>query len=272
MPDRSSTRPPWRRRHTRRGPPKRKLPTPLTPPRESPENDIPKVKRGTGGGSEGHPPANVPGSETAYSVRKAADLARQIEKHHEAIPGLRFRWVRGGESVDVRFVTDNVVTLLVHSFVPDGHGGKLNLQCLGDSCSLCLSGDRPEESCLLLIYFLEDRDLGVLKFKNSNYPGSLGTQLLPLLGREEYLNLVVDIQRTGNSYRATIAAIIDPDDPKQLGMDFGDDVLEERFTSRWPSPEEIVALVERRSNQQLLLDLPWLKDKLRRRQIDPTAL
>ena len=272
MSSKTSTRPPLRRRNSRPGPPRRVVPSRLNRRRETPEHDKPKNDQNDHGGSERCQPANAPELEPSYSVRKAADLALQIDDYQEAGPGLRFRWIRGGESIEIRFVTDNVITLPVHSFVSDGHGGKLNLQCLGDPCCLCLSGDRPEESCLLPVYFLEDGDLGVLRFKNSNFPGTLATQLLPLLGQDEYLDFVVEIQRTANTYRAAVIMVIDPDDPDQQGMDFGDDVLDDLLDGHWPSPEEVVALVERRSNRQLVRDLPWLNDRLRRRKIDPATL
>lgn len=257
-------------------PPIRVPPAPPTSPPQAEENDNAKSShastvRGSIGGSGGHPRNANQGPGSTYRLQKASDLVCKAEGRH-AGSVLRMRWVGDGESVEIRFVTDDVVTLPVHAFVSDGHGKKLNLQCLGDDCCLCLSGDRPEETCLLLVYALEDRDLAVLRFKNSSYPGTLGAQLLPLLGQEEYLNLIVELQRLGNSYRASIITVIDTDDPDQEGMDFGDDVLADLVERGGPPPEELAALIERRSNQQLLMDLPWLNDKLRRRGIDTSTL
>lgn len=274
-----SRKPPQRPggRRLRGRPPRRGHPTPVSRPARGreinkPENSQASTERGSSKDSEEHPRNANQGARSTYNLRKAADLIREAGGRHEAGPILRFRWIRDGESVEIRFVSDTVVTLPVHAFVSDGHGKKLNLQCLGDDCCLCLSGDRPEETCLLLVYALEDRDLAVLRFKNSSYPGTLGAQLLPLLGQEEYLNLIVELQRLGNSYRASIITVIDTDDPDQEGMDFGDDVLADLVERGGPPPEELAALIERRSNQQLLMDLPWLNDKLRRRGIDTSTL
>lgn len=261
---------------SRRMPPIRVPPAPPTSPPQAEENDNAKSShastvRGSIGGSGGHPRNANQGPGSTYRLQKASDLVCKAEGRH-AGSVLRMRWVGDGESVEIRFVTDDVVTLPVHTFVPDGHGGKMNVQCLGDPCSLCLSGDRPEDSCLLLTYFLEDRDLGVFRFKSSSHPGSLAAQLLPLLGQKGYLNYIVEILKRGKAHSANIITIIDPNDPNQFEMDFGDDVLADLVEHGGPSPDELVALIERRSNKQLIIDLPWLKDKLRRRGFDPSRL
>jgi len=236
------------------------------------DQDVRKERGGTTQKSRSTGKVRSHSGQGQVKVRRAAELLRNLDSPNSARTMLRFRWINDGEAVEVRPVTTEVVVVPVHRFVPDGSRGKVDLQCAGTSCALCLAGNKPEQTGLLLLYWLEDRDFGVLRFKLTGHPASVAAQLLPLLDGEDATEQLIEISRSGKSYSVQRICSLDPEDPDLAGADVGEEALADLLAEGEPGPEELANLIEKRPNQNLILDLPWLAPKLRRRGIDTSSL
>ena len=248
----------------KRRPPVRQRPIPLTTrtPRRRPgeQHDSPAMGREAPEASAGAAPdphvavkkqRHVGNSQVR--VHRASDLLRNLDSPNQASTMLRFRWVNDGGAVEVRPVTSEVVVVPVHRFVPDGNHGKVDLRCAGSPCALCMTGNKPEQAGLLLLYWLEDRDFGILQFKITGHPASVAAQLLPLLHREDATEQLIEISRSGNAYRVRRICSLDPEDPNLIGADVGEEALADMLAGGEPTPEDLASLIEKRSNQQLVV-------------------
>jgi hypothetical protein len=182
----------------------------------------------------------------------------------EAPTGLRRTWVKE-DSMMIRLVTQKTVKAKVHFAKPkDGKG--FAVQCNGALCALCLGGNKAVEQNLLLVFDVEERDLAVLPIDQSTGPSSLRQQLAPHVRNPNFFLLVLELAKVGQRYRVSLSR--DLAATPAVGDDFGDSVLATIAKAGLPTEDDVRASYEKRTNDELLEDLPELERAIRLRHAD----
>jgi hypothetical protein len=183
---------------------------------------------------------------------------------HDDMPhgtGLQRLSVREGESVIVRFITSKFVTLGMHFGVPDDGGGKRALGCNGTGCVLCHAKLQVARNSLLPVFSADDESIKVLSFGRSSAAGSLCFQVLTALKAPDYTETVFELTKPRFYVLRRLAKI---GDEGTDGRDFGDDALRDIVeTGQIPTPEDLVATVERMDNDEILQTFEKVARRLR---------
>jgi len=202
--------------------------------------------------------AGAPASQEAVApkptVISAVELARETPTDG---PLLASRRIAIKEKALVRAVTSQMVAALVHWHSTGGADDRtiMLLQCNGAGCVLCGAGNDAKTYLFVPLYFLMDGALGVISFAKNGGPGSLRAQLVPLLGRDDATDLIIEIDRKNRSrYLAKLVKKIDDSD----GVDYGDDVLADVVARGGVSPEDVLGTVDKLTNEELLEEFPQL--------------
>ncbi|MCU0293351.1 MAG: hypothetical protein MUF10_15390 [Thermoanaerobaculaceae bacterium] len=207
-------------------------------------------------------------------VRSAAELLRAQATARTVNPVRRKILSEGGRMI-VRPVTDKIVPAAIHYKVPMATGRFGTYLCLAPAaCAMCLSGQKPSSSGLVLLYCVDDRDLGVVVFDVDSGPGALGAQLLEVLARPDHLRYILDVSKSGGRYQVLVLKVLEPGTPTD-GIDYGDAALRDLIARKaMPTPAQILGTIEILSNQALLLDSPATMQRLRiyHPEIDPATL
>lgn len=197
------------------------------------------------------------------AVKSAAELV-QVQAATRTIGSvLRRKMLGEGERFLARPVTDQVVSTNVHYRMGTGDGQFITLRCNGATCAPCLAQHRPSATGIVPMYCLDERDIVAMSFDLASGPGSLGGQLLGLLARPDHLQLVLDIAKQDRRYTINVLKVLDPNEPAPNGIDYGDTALHDILArGAMPTPEDILATIEARPNRVILMDSPWVAQRL----------
>jgi hypothetical protein len=211
------------------------------------------------------PSADQKSTPKNYRLLTPSDLAHADGADSFNNRFMRRYSIREGQNLVGRFVGNQIITADVHYRVNEGEGqgGQLHVLCNGKDCPACLANLKPVATCFLPFFSLIDLDIGIVTFDLGGGPGSLRAQLALLLEREDYLSLLLEIAKVNRRHRVAILRIRDPEHPEADGMDFGDATLKDILVRGLPSPEDILATFERKSNKMLLADNPSLARPIR---------
>jgi hypothetical protein len=179
-------------------------------------------------------------------------------------PGLSRMWVQEHSKM-IRLPTQKTVKAKVH-FAKPKEGKGFAVQCNGSMCALCLGGNKPVEQNLLLVFDVEERDLAVLAIDQSTGPSSLRQQLRPHMRSVNFFLLVLELAKVGQRYRVSLSR--DLGQAPAVGDDFGDSVLATIAKAGLPTEDDVLASYEKRSNSELLEDMPEIERAIRLRHAD----
>lgn len=203
-----------------------------------------------------------------FSVTKAKDLLAKPDVSIGNAPLPQFR-VEANVPRYLRFVSNLVVTVKAHWYKEAGQN--VLRTCNGTGCVFCLALVKAIDQCLVPVFDIDNLELAVLAFGLGG-DKSLASKILPLLERDEYLDLVVEVTRErSEDDRGAGRYVVDAFGRDALAqsdlsnMDLGDDVLREIVEGEPPPPDVIAAIVEQSSNEQLLQEFPALARKVRLR-------
>ncbi len=207
-------------------------------------------------------PELAPKQRPTATLVDAADLAKQADTVRPY--ALRRRWLNDNDSVLVRPVSRQLARAGLHFGIADVTGSKHVLLCNVEQCVLCLAQYKASPQLFTALYFLDDQNLGVLDFPEHGGPGSLATQLIPLLARPDATDLVVELSRSGRLFTVKYVSKLDPNDV-DADADFGGDVLRDRVARGEGDlqPETLVSTVPQWDNQTILARYPSVARKLR---------
>lgn len=164
------------------------------------------------------------------------------------------------DAVHVRFLTKSFITLPAHFSVKDDSGTFLALRCNRPRCALCLAHRKPTVTHLLAVFCVDTNDINVLQFYRKGGAGSLRNQIIPLLRRPDYTDLIVELAKDGFRSRVTIAQVRG----SVTASDFpGDEVIQNIIANGGIEPADLAQAIEQRPNQVLLDDIPGLREKVR---------
>lgn len=202
-------------------------------------------------------PEPDPGPDDDVVDARSLEPAAAAERPRHAT--MRRRWFDNQPTL-VRFISTVLVPVSLHTFVKVG-ASKMTLHCNGGGCALCLAKHKPTPSFLLALYFIDDAEVAVIDFPRTGGATSLLAQLLPLLKRPNFTELIVEVCKDGKGH--SVAVVADVGASTSDEGDYGDDVLRDFVARGGAPPAAIRAVFERWDNQTLLAEVERLPMKIR---------
>jgi len=93
-------------------------------------------------------------------------------------------------------------------------------------------------------------------------PRSLAPQVLSILAKDGFEQLILQIRRQGNRYRVAVANNLGDQDSALQGVELGEDIIRDFLANDGDMPELLLASIEQRPNQMLLMDYPSLRAEI----------
>lgn len=137
--------------------------------------------------------------------------------------------------------------------------------CAGpERCALCLAGEKVIEQHHLTMFSVDERDMVVISMDKGSTPGSLRQQLRPYMEHDCPSDQVLRIESVGNK-RFRVSLQVDLGKSPELRDDYGDDVVRKIISDGLPTEAEILSTFDKRTNIELLDEMPqlWRKIHLR---------
>lgn len=173
-----------------------------------------------------------------------------------AVPPLRTTWLADGDSLLCRLPSNKLISADVHPFLPT-EGAKVTYHCNGQGCAACLAHYRSVLTTFLPVLDLGSLEIAVMTFSRTAGVGSMAGQIVPIIQRVDACDLILEISK---ARRRFLIRIVKKIDEGVDGPEFGLDVIKD--TAGLMTPDNILGTVERRSNQEMLFDVPDIGRKL----------